>query len=72
MGKRNFFAALNVERCVWDVVLRDGSKAQCMRRSTLGRLCAQHAKMAAAWNCEYCGGNDHFPQEHTVDCGRPA
>lgn len=22
--------------------------------------------------CEYCGGNDEFPQDHCVDCTRPA
>ncbi len=59
------------DRCVWTVRLRDGSPAQCQRRRLPdGRLCRQHEAMDT-FTCEFCGGNDAYPQEHTMDCTRP-
>lgn len=70
--KRKFFDAPADQRCEWTITLRDGSKAQCGRKKTTGQLCTQHAKMEAAWHCDYCGtGNDELPPDHTVDCDRP-
>jgi hypothetical protein len=71
--KRRYSAPPEHDRCRWDITLPgDGSGAQCMRRRMVGQLCTQHAKMYAAWSCEYCGGNDEFPPEHCMDCTRPA
>lgn len=67
--KRRFVDAIT-NRCGWNVTLRDGSKAQCGRAATIADLCTQHAKMAVAF-CEYCGGNDEMPPDHTADCERP-
>lgn len=70
--RRAYMAPPEDQRCRWDIALRsDKSEAQCMRRKTVGDLCTQHAKMAADWSCEYCGGNDELPQDHTDDCDRP-
>lgn len=69
--KRRFFDAPAEQRCRWDVTLRDGSTAQCGRAHVDGVLCTQHAKMRAAWHCDYCGGNDAHPPEHCTDCARP-
>jgi hypothetical protein len=71
MSRRRFIDATAEERCEWTVTLRDGSKAQCGRKHVNGQLCTQHAKMAARWICEYCGGNDELPPDHTMDCTRP-
>lgn len=59
------------ERCEWTIKLRDGSGAQCGRRRVVGSLCTQHAKIAARWSCEYCGGNNELPPDRRADCGRP-
>lgn len=66
--KRRFIDAPSDERCAWEVTLADGSKAQCGRRHTDGQLCTQHARMKAAWSCEFCGGNDELPPDHCMDC----
>lgn len=58
-------------RCAWAIKLRDGSEAQCGRHKAEGELCRQHAKMAARWSCNYCGGNDELPPNHCADCSRP-
>jgi len=43
MTKRTWTDAPNVERCLQDVTLRDGSKAQCGRRAqTDSSYCWQH------------------------------
>ena len=68
---RRFIDAPADVRCEWTVTLKDGSQAQCGRRRTIGSLCTQHAKMAAAFRCEYCGGNDELPPDHCADCTRP-
>lgn len=70
---RRFIDAPSELRCSWTVTLRDGSEAQCGRYRRLGdpQLCTQHAKMHAAWSCEYCGGNDELPPDHCMDCERP-
>ncbi len=68
---RRFSAARYPERCRADITLRDGSGAQCMRKCTVGELCTQHAKMADAFHCEYCGGNDEAIPDHCEDCARP-
>jgi len=60
------------ERCAADrKPLSDGSGARCMRRATVGNMCAQHAKMTEEFHCEYCGGNDELPPDHCADCERP-
>jgi hypothetical protein len=46
MDKRRFIDAPQAERCKADVMLRDGSKAQCGRWRKVGDLCTQHAKIA--------------------------
>ena len=69
---RRFIDAPYELRCGWTITLRDGSKAQCGRHHTNGRLCTQHEKMRAAWGCAYCGGNDETPPDHCMDCTRPA
>lgn len=71
MTKRRFIDALTEERCRWTITLPDKSEAQCGRRHIDGDLCAQHLKMHKRWCCEYCGGNDEYPTDHTVDCSRP-
>jgi len=72
---RRFIDALGEDRCMWTITLRDGSDARCGRRKQNaignGDCCTQHAKMAAKFKCEYCGGNDNFPVEHCTDCERP-
>lgn len=70
---RRFFDAPDHIRCIWTIKLRDGSEAQCGRRSVPGpqQLCTQHARMDERWSCEYCGGNDEFPRDHCADCDRP-
>ena len=70
-AKRRFVDATADQRCIWTVTLRDGSSAQCGRRKVEGDLCTQHARMAARWSCDYCGGNDELPPDHTADCSRP-
>lgn len=48
MKKRVFIDAKMECRCTWTITLKDGSQAQCGRRSkTDDRLCNQHAKMKA-------------------------
>lgn len=74
MSGRRFVDASSEERCQWTIRLRGGGKddfARCGRHHVDGQLCTQHAKMAAAWSCEYCGGNDELPPDHTMDCTRP-
>lgn len=70
MSASRFIDADAEARCRWTIKLSDGSEAQCGRRHVDGDLCTQHAKMAAAWHCAYCGGNDEFPPDHCVDCTR--
>ncbi len=43
MSRRRFTAPLQAERCTANVVLKDGSGAQCMHRATRGDRCWQHA-----------------------------
>jgi DnaJ-class molecular chaperone len=70
--RRAFTAPVDDDRCRWDISLRgDKSAARCMRRHTDGSLCTQHARIAARWSCEYCGGNDELPPDHCMDCTRP-
>ncbi len=47
---RRFNDALQGERCQAVVTLRDGSTADCGRKSVTGGLCTQHAKIAAPLN----------------------
>lgn len=67
---RRFSDAHEDARCQWTITLKDGSKAQCGRRHVDSTLCKQHAKMAARFSCEYCGGNDELPPDHCTDCER--
>lgn len=69
--RRNFTAPPSDARCRWTIRLRDKSEAQCMRAATDGQLCTQHSRMRDRWHCEYCGGNDESPKDHTMDCTRP-
>jgi hypothetical protein len=72
MTLRIYMAPPDEGRCAADrKPLSDGSLARCMRRATVGNLRAQHARMTAAFRCEYCGGNDELPPDHCLDCGRP-
>jgi hypothetical protein len=45
---RRFTDAPNDKRCMFDITLRDGSKAQCGRYRKLGCYCRQHAKIQKA------------------------
>ncbi len=69
--KRRFVDAPSDERCRWTCILKDRSEAQCGRRKTIGNLCTQHSKIDSRWSCDYCGGNDEFPRQHTMDCTSP-
>lgn len=70
--RRAFTAPCYEDRCKADITLRsDGSAAQCMRGKVDGELCKQHAHIAAAFSCEYCGGNDEPMTDHCMDCARP-
>jgi hypothetical protein len=69
--KRRFIDASADDRCRWTVLLSDRSAAQCGRRKVRGDLCTQHAKMLLQWSCDYCGGSDELPPDHTIDCSRP-
>ena len=69
--KRRFIDAPTEQRCEAELTLKDGSLAQCGRYKKVGNLCTQHAKMTAAFRCEYCGGNDELPPDHCMDCTRP-
>lgn len=70
--KRHLEVPTDDQRCQWDINRNLGhSRYQCSRRKVIGDLCTQHAKMADAWHCEYCGGNDELPPDHTMDCDRP-
>ncbi len=69
--KRVFICAHPDDRCKYVITLSDKSKADCGRRHVDGTLCRQHAKIVAAWACEYCGGNDELPPDHCMDCTRP-
>lgn len=72
MSRRVYMAPPDEQRCAADrKPLSDGSLARCMRRATVGNLCAQHARMVAEFHCEYCGGNDELPPNHCADCTRP-
>lgn len=47
-ARRNYTAAPATSRCAFDIKLRDGSAAQCMRRSVSGYFnsyCKQHDKL---------------------------
>lgn len=45
-GRRAFTAAKDSERCRYDITLKDGSRAQCMRRQSGGqRYCKQHQQV---------------------------
>jgi hypothetical protein len=44
--KRKFIDALNSVRCLQDITLSDGSRAQCGRRKVYGDFCKQHFKLA--------------------------
>lgn len=44
-SKRRFTAAKNDVRCRQDIVLRDGSGAQCQRAAKVHGFCLQHAKI---------------------------
>lgn len=65
---RHFTAATNELRCKWDIKLKDGSGAQCMRAAKDRGLCLQHRKIRDAMNFKCCGGTDMHPPEHTTDC----
>lgn len=71
MHRRQFVDATGADRCHADVTLRDKSLAQCGRRAVVGELCTQHAKIAARFSCEFCGGNDDPVPGHCMDCAKP-
>lgn len=68
MSRRAFTAALYEDRCKWDIKLKDGSGAQCMRAKTGEYFCAQHTKMNDSFHCDGCGGNDEPRTDHCMDC----
>jgi hypothetical protein len=51
MRKRRYHVPPEAARCNWNVILKDGSGAACMRPHLPGRpLCWQHARMADRCN----------------------
>ena len=69
--KRVFTDALYPLRCKAEIKLRDRSLAQCGRAAKVEGLCTQHHRIVESWSCDYCGGSDEIPPQHTQDCSRP-